>query len=61
MNAGDAYRTAQFLADDGRTDSDAVTHADIDMAADLAGAARPETSDDRYTVRLALDTIGGQQ
>ncbi|MDR3036167.1 MAG: hypothetical protein LBV78_24255 [Kitasatospora sp.] len=61
MNAGDAYRTAQFLADDGHLDSDAVTHADIDMAADLAGAARPETSLDRHAVRLALDTIGEQQ
>ena len=58
MSAHDALRTAQFLAEEGRTDSDAVTHADMDQAADLAGATRPTTSDDRHAVRLALDTIG---
>jgi hypothetical protein len=58
MTALDAYLAAQFLADDGHLDSDAVTTADIDTAADLAGAQRPADSDDRHTVRLALDTIG---
>lgn len=59
MSAYDAYRTAQFLAAEGRTDSDAVTRNDIETAADFAGAARPQTADDRDTVRLALDAIGG--
>lgn len=58
MNAYDAYRTARILAADGRTDSDAVTHADMDAAADLAGAPRP-SSDDRHTIRTAIDAIGG--
>lgn len=57
MTAYDAYLTAQTLAADGRHDSDAVTHADMDAAADIAGAPRPAGSDDRHTVRLALDTI----
>lgn len=58
MTALDAYGTAQFLADRGRTDSDSVTTADIDTAADLAGVQRPAGPDDRHTVRLALDAIG---
>lgn len=57
MTAYDAYRTAQFLVSEGYTDSDVVTHADVDQAADLAGATRPVTVDDRHTVRLALDTL----
>lgn len=57
VTAYDAYLTAQFLASEGRADSDAVTHADMDTAADLAGARRPDSSDDRHTVRIALDTI----
>lgn len=56
MTAYDAYRTAQALADHGHTDSDAVTHADIDTAADIAGAARP-SSDDRHTIRGALHAL----
>jgi hypothetical protein len=31
-----AERMARILADDGHTDSDAVTHADIDATADIA-------------------------
>lgn len=58
MTALDAYRTAKVLADNGATDSDAVTHADIDTAADYAGTARP-TGDDRHAVRIALDAMGG--
>jgi hypothetical protein len=58
VTAYDAYLTARTLAADGRHDSDAVTHADIDAAADLAGARRPAGSDDRHTVRTALDAIG---
>lgn len=58
MTAYDAYLTAQTLADNGRLDSDAVTHADMDAAADVVGARRPAGSDDRHTVRLALDAIG---
>ncbi|MFE4818543.1 hypothetical protein ACFRFU_19350 [Streptomyces sp. NPDC056704] len=57
MTALDAYETARVLADHG-LDSDAVTHADINKAADRAGAQRPAGSDDRHTVRLALDAIG---
>jgi hypothetical protein len=58
VTALDAYLTARTLADHGRLDSDAVTHADMDAAADLAGAQRPAGSDDRHTVRAALDAIG---
>jgi hypothetical protein len=58
MSAYDAYRTAQLLASEGCTDSDAVTRNDIETAADIAGAARPQTADDRHTVRLALDALG---
>ncbi|WP_405506430.1 hypothetical protein OG323_06355 [Streptomyces cyaneofuscatus] len=57
MTAYDAYRTARLLAAEGYTDSDAVTTADMDMAAELSGAARPASPDDRQTVRLAHDTI----
>jgi hypothetical protein len=56
--AYNAYRTARTLAENGRRSSDALTHADIDAAADLAGAARPTSGDDRNNVRLALDAIG---
>lgn len=59
MTAYDAYLTARTLAANGRYDSDAVTHADMDAAADIAGAQRPAGSDDRHTVRAALDAIGG--
>lgn len=59
MTAYDAYRTAQLLASEGRADSDAATRNDIETAADIAGAARPQNADDRHTVRLALDAIGG--
>lgn len=58
QTAYDAYRTAQALAAHGSTDSDAVTHADMDTAAELAGAARPANPDDRHAVRIALDSIG---
>jgi hypothetical protein len=58
VTALDAYLTARTLADHGRHDSDAVTHADMDAAADNAGARRPAGSDDRHTVRTALDAIG---
>lgn len=58
MTAYDAYLTAQILADNGHHDSDAVTTADIDQAADIAGATRPDGPDDRHTVRIALDAIG---
>ncbi|MFD7185542.1 hypothetical protein ACFV90_36970 [Streptomyces sp. NPDC059904] len=59
MTALDAYRTARFLADDGRHDPDAVTHADMDTAADLAGANRPTNDNDRHSIRAAIDAIGG--
>lgn len=55
MTAGDILRTAEYLADQGHTDPDALTHADVDMAADLAGAGYP-SAHDRHMVRLALDT-----
>jgi hypothetical protein len=57
MTAYDAYRTAEVLGTAG-TGSDAVTHADMDAAADYAGVGRPAGPDDRGTVRLALDAIG---
>ena len=57
MTAFDAYLTAQALADHGLTVSDAVTAADLNAAADHAGATRPTTADDRHVVRLALDAI----
>jgi hypothetical protein len=57
VTAGDAYRTAQALAGHGHHDSDAVTHADIDAAADYAGAQRPDCPGDRQAVRIALDVI----
>lgn len=57
MTAYDAYRTAQVLAANGRTDSDTVTHTDMDTAADLAGARRPTGPNDRHTVRIALDAL----
>ena len=57
MTAYDAYRTAQALATNGHTDSDTVTHADLDTAADYAGANRPDTANDRHTIRLALDAL----
>ncbi|MHC3450780.1 hypothetical protein [Streptomyces prasinus] len=57
MSAYDAYRTARTLAQDGLLDSDALTIADMDAAADQAGARRPEEADDRHAVRAALDSI----
>lgn len=58
VTAYDAYLTARTLAADGRTDPDTVTHADMDTAADLAGACRPADTGDRHTIRIALDAIG---
>lgn len=58
MTAYDAYRTGLALAEHGLLDSDAVTHADMDAAADHAGASRPADSIDRHAVRTALDAIG---
>jgi hypothetical protein len=52
-----AYLIATALAAHGRTDSDAVTHADMDAAADHAGTPRPDGPHDRDTVRAALDAI----
>ncbi|WP_098007888.1 hypothetical protein [Streptomyces sp. sk226] len=57
MTAYDAYLTARLLAASGRTDTDAVTTADMDAAADMAGADRPGSGHGRQTVRLALDAI----
>lgn len=57
MTAYDAYLTALALADNGRTDSDAVTRADIDAASDHAGTHRPDSAHDRAVVRVALDAI----
>ncbi|MFD9004457.1 hypothetical protein ACFV0T_26450 [Streptomyces sp. NPDC059582] len=59
MTAYAALLTAQVLAADGYLVSDAVTADDIDTAADLAGVPRPTGPNDRGTVRLALDAIGG--
>lgn len=59
MTAYDAYLTAQALAEHGFPESDAITRADYDAAADQAGAARPADGHDRYVVRVALDAIGG--
>ncbi len=57
MTAYDAYLTARALTDCGFTVSDAVTHTDLDAAADHAGTDRPATPDDRHAVRIALDAI----
>ena len=56
MTAYDAYLTARTLADHG-LDSDSATRADLDAAADHAGAPRPDSAHDRDTVRAALDAI----
>jgi hypothetical protein len=61
VTAYDAYLTAKALADHGIHDSDAVTHADLDAAADHAGASRPADRDDRSAIRTALDAIGGDR
>ena len=61
MTAGDAIRTAQYLADHDHTDSDALTATDLDTAADHAGANRPATGHDRAVVRIALDTLRSAQ
>jgi hypothetical protein len=59
FTAGDAARTAQFLADHGHTDPDAITVADFDAAADYSGSSQPEVADDRYAVLIALEVITG--
>lgn len=56
--AYDALRTAQVLADHGFTDSDAVTRADLEAAADYTGVNRPADSSDRHAIHTALDAIG---
>lgn len=56
MTPYDAYLTARTLADHG-LNSDNATHADIDAAADHAGAQRPDGADDRHTIRIALDAL----
>lgn len=61
MTVSDAHHIARILALHGHTDSDALTTADMDVAADLAGACRPEGSDDRHAIRAVLDTIGEAQ
>jgi hypothetical protein len=61
VKAGDAYRTAQVLASHGRLDPDAITHTDMDAAADYAGAPRPASPDDRHNVRIALEAIGANR
>lgn len=53
----DAYRTALVLVENGVVNSDASTEADICMAAELSGSSRPESTDDRMTVRMAVDTL----
>jgi hypothetical protein len=58
VTAYDAYCTAQALAGHGFSDSDTVTTADMDAAADHTGTQRPITSSDRHAVRIALDAIG---
>jgi len=56
VTAYDAYLTAQALAAHGH-DSDTPTHADIDAAADHAGAERPDGPDDRHAIQTALDAL----
>ncbi|MEU5596833.1 hypothetical protein [Streptomyces sp. NPDC020298] len=56
MTAYDAYLTARALADHG-LDSDGATTADMDAAADLAGAPRPDGPGEQAVVRMALDAI----
>jgi hypothetical protein len=59
MTVDDARQAAHILADDGRTDSDTVTTADLIAAADLAGLAHP-TRGEQDDIRAALDEIGQQ-
>lgn len=61
MTTDNAYETARALAEHGFVDSDVVTHADMDAAADYAGVQRPVDSSGRHAVRAALDEIGAQQ
>ncbi|WP_394436179.1 hypothetical protein [Streptomyces sp. SGAir0957] len=56
----DATAAAHVLAENGHTDSDAATTADLIAAADLAGCGHP-TRDQQHDIRAALDDIGGQQ
>lgn len=60
MTACDAHLIAGTLADHGHHNPDAITTADMDAAADHVGAARPDKSNDRHTIRAALDTIHGR-
>lgn len=57
MTCYDAYLTAVALTEHGRHDTDAVTRADIDAAADYVGARRPDGPHDRHAVRTALDAL----
>lgn len=57
MTAWTACLTARVLADHGHTDSDTVTRADMDAAADHANTDRPDSPADRDMIRLALDAI----
>jgi hypothetical protein len=57
VTALNAYDTARVLAAHG-LNSDTATTADMNAAADHAGADRPADSHDRHTVRIALDAIG---
>ncbi|MEV5319102.1 hypothetical protein AB0K92_15850 [Streptomyces sp. NPDC052687] len=54
FSALDAVRVAQFLVDEGRADSDAITTADIYAAASRIGVPAPDEAGED-AVRIAVD------
>lgn len=57
MSAAEAARVAEVLVADGLTDPDAITHADMDAAADLAGVERPDCDVERHAIRAAVTAV----
>lgn len=57
MPAADALRIAEILVADGLTNPDAITHADMDAAADLAGIDRADSDIERYAIRAAITAV----
>jgi hypothetical protein len=56
FSALDAVRVARGLVDEGRTDSDAITTADMFACAGIAGAPAPDDAG-MGAVRLAVDVL----
>lgn len=57
MTTTDTYRAARALADMGHAQSAFIPHADIDMAAALAGVPCPQAIADRAVICGALDAL----